>query len=152
MRAHRQDGRICMSTDRNDHANTDRVGDPFDRLARELAELDYAASEPVDGITTYAYTGDGGILASIDHGSYLEGVTAGQHGGDLAQGAAQPRVALTGGGGLGLAGGLVGAGREPGPGRQMCGGREDAHVHAEFGDEFLGAGDTDADDLIELGT
>lgn len=61
-----------MSTDRNDQGTPGPAADPFGRLARELGELDYAAGEPVDGITTYAYTNGGGILASIDHTDHQE--------------------------------------------------------------------------------
>jgi hypothetical protein len=64
--------------------------------------------------------------------------------------AGEPGIVLAGGVGFRSAGGLFGAGREPGPGREVRGGGEDGHVHAEFGDELLSAAQPDAADLIEF--
>ena len=44
-----------------------------------------------------------------------------------------------------------GAGRDPGPGGQVAGGREDAHVDADLGDQVLGGGDPEPGDGVQLG-
>jgi len=73
----------------------------------------------------------------------------GSHDG-FAEGPGDPGAALAGGAGFGLAGGLAGPGREPGPGDQVPGSGEPGHVGPDLGDELLGAGLADAGDLIEL--
>lgn len=109
---------------------------------------------PDDGEDGVAGGDDGAQFAAASGQASVafaeECVAAGQDGGDFAECAGEPGVAFARGGGFVFPGGLVGAWCEPGPGRQMRGGREHGHVHAEFGDEFLGAGDADPGDLIEL--
>src|SRR5262249_53906548 len=79
-----------------------------------------------------------------------EGVGPGGCGDDLAEGGGEPGVALAGGAALGLAGGAAVDGGELGPGDQVPGGREAAHVDADLRDQLLGGGDPDAGDLIQL--
>ena len=80
-----------------------------------------------------------------------EGAGAGGAGGGFAEGAAEPGVALAGGGGLAAPGGLAGPGRELGPGHQVAGGGEAGHVGAGLGEQVLGGGHADPGDLVELG-
>jgi hypothetical protein len=82
---------------------------------------------PDDGEDGVAGGDDGAEFAAASGQASVafaeEGVAAGQDRSDLAEGAGQPGVAFAGGGGSGLAGGLVGAGRAPGPGRPVRSGR-----------------------------
>ena len=71
------------------------------------------------------------------------------HGGG-AQGSAQPPVAVTGLARFAFPGGLVMSGADAGPGGQMPGGAEAAHVGAGLGDDDLGDGLADAGDGLEL--
>src|SRR3954462_5909952 len=66
--------------------------------------------------------------------------------GALHQRGLEPRRALAQPGGAALAGALVVAGTEPGPGDQVAGGREAAHVDADLGDDDLRGQVTDAGD------
>jgi hypothetical protein len=81
-----------------------------------------------------------------------EGLGPARSGGGLAEGAAEVGVAAAGGVlSLPLAAGLLDVGREPGPGAQVPGGREDGHIDADLGDQVLGRRDAEAGDGVELG-
>src|SRR3954465_14295488 len=69
--------------------------------------------------------------------------------GALHQRGLEPRRALAQPGGAALAGALVVAGTEPGPGDQVAGGREAAHVDADLGDDDLRGQVTDAGDRAQ---
>src|SRR3954466_10464516 len=66
--------------------------------------------------------------------------------GALHQRGLEPRRALAQPGGAALAGALVIAGAEPGPGDQVARGREAAHVDADLGDDDLRGQVTEAGD------
>src|SRR6266704_4482429 len=79
--------------------------------------------------------------------------SAGDGGGDVAEGGGQPGVALGAALVLALAGRLVGGRAELGPGHQMGSRREPAHVDPHLGDELLrgdGAGAGDLGELLRL--
>src|SRR6266536_4068519 len=76
-------------------------------------------------------------------------LAAGGAAGCLGQRAAQPAVAAAGFAGAASAARLVGAGADRGPGDEVAGGREDAHVEAALGDQHLGGVAADAGDRAE---
>jgi hypothetical protein len=98
---------------------------------------------------------DGALLAALAGEPVIagteEGLGPGDAGRGLAEGAADPWIALAGGAGFSPAGGLPGPGRELSPGHQVPGGGEPGHIHADPSNELLGADLADAGDLIQLG-
>ena len=94
----------------------------------------------------------GHVLAQAPESGAREGLGAAGAGSGLAERAADVGVAAAGGVlSLALAGGLADAGGLPGPGGQVPGGRESAHVHPGLGDQVLGGGDPEAGDAVQLG-
>ena len=83
---------------------------------------------PGDGEDGVADGDQGTVLAAAPDDPLVaggqEGLGPGRVGGGFAEGAAEPGVALAGGGGLAAAGGLAGPGRELGLGHQVTGGGE----------------------------
>ena len=80
-----------------------------------------------------------------------EGGRAGGAGGGLAQGATQPRIALTrGGAALAFAGGLLDLWGELRPRHQMRVGGEHGHVDADLGEDVLCTDPAHARDFVEL--
>ena len=101
---------------------------------------------------------DGGLGLLLRHAGAQAPVLGAQEGlgpadadGCLAECPANVGVAAAGGVlALALARGFRHPGSLPGPGRQVAGGREDAHVGADLGDEVLGGGDPEPGDSVEL--
>src|SRR6516225_11417159 len=126
-------------------------------VGAEVGEMGGGVGQQVPG------DGEDGV-ADGDQGAFLaaalddplvaggqEGLGPGGAGGGLPEGAAEPGIALAGGGGLAAPGGLAGPGRELGPGDQVPGGGEAGDVGADLGEQILGGSRADAGDLIELG-
>src|SRR5664280_1784864 len=67
------------------------------------------------------------------------------------EGPGEPVVAVSGVCGFVSLTGLVESGGNPGPGREVAGGGEAAHVGAGLGDDYLGDGSSDPWDGVEAG-
>src|SRR6266536_2233629 len=91
----------------------------------------------------------GSVFGRVAAGEPVGAELAGGDAGGLGQRAAQPAVAAAGLAGAASAARLVGAGADRGPGDEVAGGREDAHVEAALGDQHLGGGAADAGDRAE---
>src|SRR5215467_15866287 len=92
-----------------------------------------------------AAAGDPGV-ALAEEGGGAGGADSG-----LAEGSAQPGVALALLPGPGAGAGLAGGRAQPGPGHQVAGGGEPAHVQACFGDDGPGQAGAEAGDAGQPG-
>src|SRR5579875_2942616 len=84
-----------------------------------------------------------GLLATVEG---LEVAAVGADRGErrVLERVVEPLAPFTGPAGATLAGGLVVAGTLPGPGRQVAGRREHAHIEADLGDDVFGGAPLDA--------
>src|SRR5580693_6352637 len=109
------------------------VGEPVGGVGEQVPDDDQDGAGDGDlGLGLAAAAGDAVVPLAE------EGLGAGGAVGGLAEGAAQPGVALALLPGPGAGAGLAGCGAQPGPGHQVGGGGEPGHVQAYFRDDGPG--------------